>query len=181
MTFLAGCGSTNMDNGAESRDHTTEAPGVIAVETQEDDFIYRLYTDNAIYRKGEKVDIIAELEYIGEEDEVTIAHAASPFYFNLKELNRGYPIEQMMNEPLLHTTLVRGEPLVEHYQKSGGYSEQDDPNYVQFIRNVWKSNGFPHGHYVVDGFASFFVEEEGKTEKKTYNIEGKIDFKVESN
>lgn len=81
-----------------------------------------------------------------------------------------------MDEPLLSTTLNKGEPLREEYSKSGGFSEQEDPEYVRFMKKFFKGDGFPPGQYEIDGGANFFVEEE---EKLDYALEAQVDFVVE--
>ena len=76
-------------------------------EVIEGDFIYRLVSEEAQYSEDDMVDVYAELEYIGELDEVTISHAASPFYFPMVEETRDYKIDYAMNEPLLYSTLIK--------------------------------------------------------------------------
>jgi hypothetical protein len=142
---------------------------------EEGDFIYRLVTEQHEYEASDSVKVYAELEYIGEKEEVTIYHAASPFYFNIVEKTRGYLIGYNMDEPLIASTLKKGEPLREEYVNSGGFSEQDDADYIEFIKDFWE-NGFPSGYYVVDGTAEFYLETgEGKTD---YYIAGVVDFEV---
>ena len=43
------------------------------------DFVYRLVSEKEEYGQGDQVQVYGELEYIGEEDEITIGHAASAF------------------------------------------------------------------------------------------------------
>lgn len=151
-------------------------------ETTEGDFIYRLSTEKGEYRENESVKIYAELEYIGDEEKITIYHAASPFYFPMVEKTRGYMIEYPMNEPLERTNLVKGKPLRKQYTRSGGYGSQDGKEYVNFMKSFLE-NGVPTGYYIVSGFADFYVEsnENGKQEKKDFNIKAQIDFKVKAN
>ncbi len=94
------------------------------------------------------------------------------------EKTRDYEINYGMNEPLLSTTLKRGQPLREEYEKSGGYGEQDKKEYVDFIKSFWE-NGFPAGYYVVDGYVDFYVQSnEDSNDKEDFNIKTQIDFKV---
>ncbi|MCK0470965.1 hypothetical protein [Halalkalibacter sp. APA_J-10(15)] len=147
-----------------------------AVEVTEGDFIYRLVSEKDYY-KDEAVQLYAELEYIGEKDEMTIYHAASPFYFPMKEEVRGFDIGYSMNEPLVETILQQGEPYREKYQRSGGYSDQDEEEYQNFMKDFLE-NGFLTGYYIVNGFADFYVGPENE-EKDMYRMEGQIGFKVE--
>ncbi len=145
------------------------------VEVTEGDFIYRLVSKKDHY-KDEEVQLYAELEYVGEKDEIAIYHAASPFYFPMKEEMRGFNINYPMNEPLVETILQQGEPYREEYQRSGWYSDQDEEEYQYFMKDFLE-NGFPNGYYIVNGFADFYVGPENE-EKDMYRMEGQIDFKV---
>jgi hypothetical protein len=150
-----------------------------SIEVSEDDFIYRIVTEKGEYLRNEKVKIYAELEYIGDKDEVTIYHAASPFYFPMVEKTRNYQISYPMNLPLISTTLIKGKPLLKEYKKSGGYDSQDEKEYIDFM-NSFFNKGFPPGYYVVNGSVDFYVKN-GENDKKNYNIKGKIEFKVKGN
>ncbi|MFD2638816.1 hypothetical protein [Piscibacillus salipiscarius] len=140
-------------------------------EVQEDDFIYRLVTEKAAYEDGSEVKIYAELEYVGDQAQVKITHAASPFFFPMKELTREYEIGYGMNEPLLSTVLKKGEPLREEYNGSGGFSGQDSSAFKEFIQEVMDGD-FPKGFYEVYGYADFNYNEQ------KYNIETQVQFKV---
>lgn len=78
--FLAGCG---MGNDQGNGDVTPEPYEVQQIRDEETrgDFVYRLYTEKEVYAEGEQVKIYAELEYVGDQDVITIYHAASPFFF----------------------------------------------------------------------------------------------------
>jgi hypothetical protein len=97
----------------------------------------------------------------------------------MTEKMRDFSIGYGMDQPLLNTTLIKGEPLREVYRKSGGYGSQDEEEYVSFLKSFLK-NGFPDGYYVVNGFASFYTESNqgGELEKEDFKIKAQIDFKV---
>lgn len=83
-----------------------------------------------------------------------------------------------MDLPLLNTVLKQGEPLHEDYTKSGGYGEQDEKDYVDFMKSFFE-NGFPTGDYVVDGFVEFYVKSSYESKyKEAYMIKAQINFKV---
>lgn len=175
MTILVSC--TTQNNIADELDNYDVSN--LSYEVAKGVFVYRLVTKMGEYQENEPVKVYAELEYIGEKDEITIFHAASPFYFPIKEKVRSYDIGYSMDEPLLRTTLKQGEPLREEYVKSGGYSEQNEEEYVAFMKNFFEIDGFPIGHYVVDGFADFYIETgENGEEKEDFRIKGQVDFKV---
>ncbi|WP_314000845.1 hypothetical protein [uncultured Paenibacillus sp.] len=148
-----------------------------AAEVTERDFVYRLVSDKKEYVEGEPVLIYAELEYVGDKDSVTIYHASSPFYFPIVEKTRDYVIGYAMDQPLISTTLERGKPLREDYRKSGGYTEQDNKEYIAFMKAFSEGNGFPAGRYEVDGFADFFVES-AENGQENYKIKAQMEFAV---
>jgi hypothetical protein len=149
-------------------------------EVTQGDFIFRIVSKKEKYNEGEPINLYSELEYIGRENEVTIFHAASPFYFPIEEMTRGYRISYPMNEPLLTTILKKGEPYRQAYGKAGGYSEEEDKEYVAFMKRFLTDKGFPNGHYVVTGIANFYIEsEENNENKQDYNMKANIEFIVE--
>lgn len=145
-------------------------------ESEKGDFIYRLATEKEQYTEGEKVEIYAELEYIGEQESIEISHAASPFYFPLREETRDYSVDYVMNEPLLTTRLVKGEPLQEFYSGNGGYSAEEEEAYIEFVQRIMEQD-FPAGYYQVNGYADFSagVADGSGT---PYEIHAQIDFTV---
>lgn len=174
--MLAACGTddeTSTSNTASVKDFSVKNTEASATEG---DFIYRLVSEKEEYASGGPVEIYAELEYIGDQDTIDIFHAASPFYFPIEEKTRDYQIYYGMEEPLITTTLTKGEPLREQYTSSGGYSDQEDDAYIEFTKNIM-SKQFPEGYYVVEGYADFYTEtpDNGQT---NYEIHAEIDFKV---
>jgi hypothetical protein len=196
ILLVAGCGALNMSQGkngdtdvrthSDAEDTDVNNSGLPGSEQQleaqmekvEGDFIYRLVSEKSVYEEDEPLAIHAELEYIGEDDQVDIYHAASPFYFPISEITRGYEIGYVMDQPLIRTTLVKGVPLRESYTGSGWYSEQDPPEYLEFIKQVMEGR-FPEGKYTVNGYAGFYVEDgDGDGGQTSYRIEGSIGFEV---
>ncbi|HSI66701.1 MAG TPA: hypothetical protein VK947_04740 [Planococcus sp. (in: firmicutes)] len=175
LLSLAACGiNENSDEGnANLSDFQVSNP---QAEATEGDFIYRLVSEKEQYEQGEPISMYAELEYTGEKDSVAIYHAASPFYFPMHEATRDYRIDYPMNEPLLRTEITKGEPLREDYVASGGYSAEEDEDYVEFMQSIISGN-FPPGYYEVDGYANFYIEH-NDTSQETYQISAQIDFKV---
>jgi hypothetical protein len=172
---LSSCSSTQDVDNNSTRMKKNEVLNT-SVEVYEGDFIYRIVTEKEEYLKNEKVKIYAELEYIGDKDEVTIYHAASPFSFPMVEKTRDFQIDYLMSEPLISTTLVNGKPLHEEYKTSGGYGSEDGKKYIDFMKN-FINKGFPSGYYVVNGSVNFHVEN-AENNEQDYNIKGQIEFKV---
>ncbi|WP_202079055.1 hypothetical protein [Caldalkalibacillus salinus] len=184
MLVLASCGGeqvhTNQSHSGHSGEQNEDELKVeeTRVEVTQGDFIYRLVTEKAAYKEGENINLYAELEYVGDQDEVVISHAASPFYFPMYEKTRGYQIGYSMPQPLVTTTLTKDEPLRERYKGSGSYGPEDDSEYIAFMKRIMEQD-FPPGFYIVNGSAQFNVkDDEPGEEDKKYRIEGDIQFKV---
>ncbi|WP_422122113.1 hypothetical protein DHX103_09790 [Planococcus sp. X10-3] len=176
ILLIAACGTgeeTPADATASVDDYsvsTTEA------STTEGDFIYRLVSEQEAYPSGGPIELYAELEYVGDQDSIDIFHAGSAFFFPMEEKTRGYQLDYPMIEPLLTTTLTKGEPLREAYTGSGGYSDQETAEYIEFMKQVI-DNRFPQGYYIVNGYADFFTETPDGTQT-AYEIHAEVDFKV---
>ncbi|MGO1060371.1 hypothetical protein ACTL32_14640 [Planococcus sp. FY231025] len=169
--LLAACG-TEEQAGAPPEDRKTDP----IAESAEGDFIYRLAAESDSFKAGGPVSMYAELEYTGERESIDIYHAASPFYFHLHEKTRDFEVPYPMNEPLIMTTLIKGEPLRERYRGSGGYAQEDPEEYREFIQRVMDGR-FPVGFYEVDGSANFYTENP-EADKTDYDIHAAISFEV---
>lgn len=178
--LLAGCSAVAKPGGHNVFDEQTINS---QAEVAAGDFVYRLVSEKSVYIEGEKVEVYAELEYVGDKSEIKIAHAASPFLFPMKEKTRGYDLSYMMNQPRIVTLLKKGEPLREPFKGAGGYGSQDPKDYVDFIKNVAeasKKGTLPWGEYHVFGSADFepiYDTEESKNNE--LSLKAEIEFYVE--
>lgn len=147
-------------------------------EVKEGDFVYRLVTEKADYNEGEAIKIYAELEYIGDQEEIEISYGGSPFSFPMVETTRNYNIDYFNFLVSKRSKLIKGESLRQEYLGSGGYGSQDEKDYTEFMKRI-ANNEFPKGHYVVNGAANFNEIDSGdSTEKKNYEIKAQIEFRV---
>lgn len=174
--LLTGCGTENSSGNKNSNLDkyevlNTEAEGV------DGDFIYRLVSEKATYTESDSVSIYAELEYAGNQDQVIIYHAASPFHFPFHEKTRDFKVGYGMEQPLLHTTLLKGKPLRERYIGSSGYSGDESREFADFVQSIMR-NQFPSGYYVMQGYADFYIGTL-ETKEKEYRISAEIKFIVE--
>lgn len=175
LLLLSACTSNKNITGNEESNNISY-PHDASVEA--DDFIYRLYTEKDVYSEFGDIAIFAELTYIGDQETIEISHAASPFEFPIKELSRGFEIDYAMDDPLIRTTLVKGEPLREKYRFAGGYSDNDVKEKIEFIQTI-SNKGFPEGNYVVNGLANFFIENADETTKpESFKLNLNIGFNV---
>lgn len=171
ILLLTGCGAQG-NSGGKAEDYKAKP----VAESAEGDFIYRLTAESSTFEAGGPIRMYAELEYRGEQESIDIYHAASPFYFPMHEKTQDFEIPYPMNEPLIMTTLAKGEPLREDYHGSGSYSEEDPEEYRKFVKEVVDGR-FPKGFYEVDGSASFYTGNP-ETDKADYDIHATISFKV---
>lgn len=156
VVMLTACGDKKSSNADASQAPANQKEDIEpSAEVKDGDFVYRLVATDAEDQSADSVKLYAELEYVGDQDEVTITHSMSPFYFPMRETTRGYDIGYMMDQPLITTKLKKGEPLREQYHRSGGYSEDQDPKaYIEFMK-AFMEKGFQPGRYEVNGFAEF--------------------------
>ncbi|ACX63120.1 hypothetical protein GYMC10_0820 [Paenibacillus sp. Y412MC10] len=185
MLMLTGCAKQELQGADPTGPSLNKAARGSQAEITDGDFVYRLVSEKEEYEQGDQVQVYGELEYIGKEDEITIGHAASAFYFPMKELTRDYNISYAMNEPYITTKLKKGEPLREYYKIGGGYDSRDDKKFKDFIHSL--KDGFPGGRYVVYGSADFVIDamSQGASqsgsdgeEPKRYKIQAEIEFSV---
>lgn len=142
----------------------------------EGDFMYYIEVlESDHFKEGESITIQAYLAYTGDQDEIVISHAASPFYYDIEELTHGYKIDYPMEQPRISTTLKKGERLTSTYRISGGYGDQDNEDYIKFMKE-FLSGRYPVGTYAVTGYAKFTVEGENEETK----LPATIVFEVES-
>ncbi|WP_096188070.1 hypothetical protein [Evansella halocellulosilytica] len=133
-------------------------------ETEAGDFILRLVSTQEVYDSDEEIDLTAKLKYIGDQDEITITHAMSPFWFEIVETTRGVEIPHAMEMPQLETTLERDKWYEELYEKNGGYIEEDEDS--EFIAAFLEGNAFPSGEYEIELRTDFNTVENGEDEEQ---------------
>lgn len=138
-----------------------------------DDFIYSLEIKEPQISKGMPFEMTASLTYVGEEESVTIVHAASPFYYDITEMTRGFKLDYAMDQPAISTELKKGEPLQHQYRLTGGYSDQDSEEFRAFV-DQFLAGLTPEGTYKVHGYVQFQIE--GETEQT--ELGGHIGFEV---
>ncbi|SEP14745.1 hypothetical protein [Paenibacillus sp. OV219] len=178
--LLAGCLE---DSKPDEQNIAKEPPFGSKAEFAEGDFVYRIVSEKPVYAEGERVEVYAELEYVGDEPEIEIAHSASPFSFPMKETIRGYDLLYMMNQPRIVTHLKKGVPLKEPFKGAGGYGSQDPKDYVDFMKNVAeasKKGSLPLGEYHVFGSADFepIYDSEGSQDNERLSLKAEIEFIV---
>jgi len=170
IILIAGCKSPTEVDSAELAEYDVSQ---IRDETVQDDFLFRLVSEKEEYKQGEEVKVYGEIEYIGNQDEVTINHSSSAVLFTVEEKIRGYTIPDLVQDIGVKTKLNKSKLYRKRYEKNVGfYSEHDPEDYVSFLEDFWERDDFPAGYYVVNGVADFAHGSE------RFEIEAEIDFKV---
>lgn len=170
LTLIVGCNSSNEIDSDELAKYDVSQTND---ETIKNDFLFRLVSEKEEYNQGEEVKVYGEIEYIGDQEEVTINHSSSAVLFKIEEKVRGYVIPEYIQEIGVETTLDKNKAYRTKYEKTGGhYTDLDSEDYVNFLQDFWDRDDFPAGYYVVKGVADFSFESE------RYEIEAEIDFKV---
>lgn len=172
---------------SETREQNTSNLGTSSVLNKEDlvlerkvtegDYELAIYTEKSQYAVNELIDVYAELTYIGELEEVEIGHSMYPVGFSTMEQTRTIDIEGAMEEPYVVTLLKRNEPIQYKYSFSGGYSSNDDADYIAFVKDL-KDNQFPQGVYTITAYASFGIH--GQESVPPYRFNTSISFIVSS-
>ncbi|HIW35013.1 MAG TPA: hypothetical protein IAA29_19735 [Candidatus Paenibacillus intestinavium] len=106
------------------------------------------------YIVGEKVELHAELEYVGQQLEITITHAASPIGISLHEKNSNIGFGYVMDQPLITTILKQGSTFQQEY-KFSGFSLNDSTKEYKELYNQLADGHFPKGEYVITAKAKF--------------------------
>lgn len=173
--LLIGCGTSTNNNNTSSN---YEYENITESTDENGQFSFILKSEKAVYQVGEPLQIKAELTYIGDEESVTISHAASPIWLLTTNLTENYQFEAAMNEPLIFTELKKGIPYIEVYQFSGGSYYEGSPGkpYSDEVFKQMAEGRFPPGQYEIKGRTDFAIGEDIMT--KRVNLETAIIFTV---
>lgn len=178
LLFITGCGTNNPKEIEGKGSQSIVFDNMIESKSENEEFTFKLISEKDIYKTNEVIKVSGEITYKGEEDTVSIAHAASPIWFYTTNLTEDYYFDPAMNEPLIITTLKKNEPLVEEYSFSGGnyYEGQAGEAYDE---SVWKSMThlkFPPGQYKIEAKTDFTVQQ--SVHSGPVNLVGEIIFTV---
>ncbi|TMW71005.1 hypothetical protein [Alteribacter natronophilus] len=188
LLFLSACGTGGQDDeyradgtageGSEDEAEGQERELQTSDEAEDGDFTYRIWLDEAYYQEYEEILLHAELTYTGDEEEIDITHNPSPFWFPMEERDRGFEVGYYQIDMGGGTTFGPGDSITETFEgPAGGYGETDPESYRTFMEDIHENEGFPKGHYVVNGYAEFTVME-GKQGGDHIRLEGEVEFIV---
>jgi hypothetical protein len=100
------------------------ASGLVAAETDDGMFRLGLTTPHATYGPGDAITPVARVTYLGPDGAITVQHAHSQLVFQVEEVDGTRRMEGGSRLSCESTNLVKGEPLVVPFTKSGS---PDDP------------------------------------------------------
>ncbi len=173
---LTACG-VQKENPAETKTPETKQDEPIKQEPQlerdpmvqensfaeKNEFELRLFTDKLTYTTDEEIPLWATLEYVGEQDKITIWHGDPYITFSIKDYmtdGDAFRVDGLVLTILTSTELERGKVYEFEYLKSGGFSVDD--TYADFWREFYQSKELklPPGIYTVTVNGAFHITEQ---------------------
>jgi len=160
---LAGCQSPQNQEqiGADETDRMADgsAAAPIEAETTENNFRLKLYADQSVYSTNEIIKIWAALEYIGDENSVTIWHGDPYIVFSITD-GADFYVDGFINCVLISTELEKGEQYRFDYGKSGVYDPKAPD--AGFWRKFFQEEELklPAGTYTISVDGAFYLSEQ---------------------
>ena len=123
------------------------------------DFTLKLYTDNSVYSTDEAIKIWATLEYVGDENSITIWHGDPYIVFSITD-GADFYISDFIHDILTSTVLEKGEQYRFDYVKSGGW-DTEGPD-ADFWENFFQEEELklPAGTYTISVDGEFYLSED---------------------
>lgn len=145
------------DKADDRAGQSTAAP--MEAETTEHDFCLKLYADSRIYRTDEAIQIWATLEYVGDEESVTIWHGDPYIVFSITD-GADFHVSGFVHDILTSTVLEKGEQYQFDYVKSGGYDTLASD--ADFWEKFYQENDLklPAGTYTISASGAFYLSED---------------------
>ena len=131
----------------------------IETETTENDFSLKFHADNSVYSTDEAIKIWATLEYVGDENSVTIWHGDPYIVFSITD-GADFYISDFIHDILTSTVLEKGEQYRFDYVKSGGW-DTEGPD-ADFWENFFQEEELklPAGTYTISVDGEFYLSED---------------------
>jgi hypothetical protein len=158
LVLLSACTPENDLNEANA-----ERSPVIS-ETEAGDFTVRLVSERGYYKQDEQIRIGAQIKYTGDEEEIHITHADSPFIFEIREVTRGIDIPAGAENDSGETTLIRETWHRETYSKSMANNFEEN----EFLTEFYSHDGFPSGEYEIELNTEFYTADEERQRHHYY-------------
>lgn len=122
--LLAGCTSESSDlDNIESELSLSPDMKYIAYYNEDDFFRVTLFIEEEPFDLDDAIEVYATVEYIGDEESITIWSGRPYFKYEIIDGNGIYFCEGMQFDELISTQLHKGEIYKIPFQKSGGFFE----------------------------------------------------------
>lgn len=176
LSITTSCSISEVDHKKPSKLPNSQQHSITSDSNsvQHNDFILRMISAKDEYIVGEKVELHAELEYIGQHSEVTITHAASPIGISLHENTKNIGFGYVMDQPLVSTLLKQGSAFQQEYKFSGVFLDTSTNEYMELLNQLAKGE-YPKGDYVITANAKFTDISSDKNEE--YEMKVSTSFK----
>ncbi len=162
LIITGGCAAKGSPQSGELQKGTAKPASEHETFTVEDkNFRVKTTISRLAFAKGEEIDLYSTIEYIGENESITI-WSGDPYYHHTI-----YKGDQCINGEITHdvlkkTTLKKGEIVTIPFSKNGGFDEKDpDAEYLKQYFSE-KELKLPEGEYVFAAKTAFTLDQEQK-------------------
>ena len=137
-----------MLSGCNRIQYSSSEPATNSVSHSANDFEMRLFSDKQFYKTTDTISIWATLEYIGNNDAITIWSGDPFMVFSITD-GKDFNVHGFIHTVLMQTILTKGEVYHFDYQKSGGWAA-DAPD-ASFWENFYAEKDLllPPGEYTI--------------------------------
>ena len=175
LVVLIGCSHTEDRRIVRKNQLNSWESEYIAIDNMHDNlFDLKLFIDNRKYKTTEKISIWATIEYIGEDNEITVWSGDPYIHFYItdeKEFNTG----GLTFTILKPTYFKKGLIYSFDFHKNGGYSN-DDPN-ADFWKKFYSEKDLflPVGKYQIKVSTAFSLSPNGGDYSQYEEIEIEVE------
>lgn len=184
LLVLTGCGKSTNDImpltpvASNTISNSTVDLDSFSIVRSNSDFKFKvnLYLDKLEYKSTDKIELFATLEYIGEQESITVWHGLPYFHFYITD-GKNFNTGGITHTILTSTTLKKEEVYFFPYVKNGGFSE-DDPD-ADFWRGFYRQKDLylPRGTYKVTASTAFSLDKDEEKGKYSNSVEVEIKVK----
>jgi hypothetical protein len=137
-----------------------EAIEPVVSEVIEGDFTLRITSEKNIYRTDENVEILAEIKYTGDQDEIKVFYNSRYILaFTVVEKERNISLPFIFHNTIRTITLKKDEWFEQTYRKDRVNFPPNDPN-TEFYEAFRTGRTFPEGDYEIKVSGWFSEDEE---------------------
>lgn len=155
--ILMGCSS---DKAETQEAAPPEAIEPVVSEVVEGDFTLRVTSEKNIYRTDEDVEILAELKYTGDQEEIKLFYNSRYILaFTVVEKEKNINLSGISGGTIRTDTLKKDEWYEQSYRKDPVIIPANDPN-SEFFEAFKSGRTFPKGDYEIIIVGWFSEDEE---------------------